>query len=755
MIQKVVRLRGVGTFEDVSDIASTELSKTVTIYGENGRGKSTFASVIRAAATGDSDAIAARRTFLSNREPEIHLRWSGENVRYTGDAWQAQPIGETLIFDATFINKNVFVGDRVEPTQRERLLEFALGVRGVSLKGRIDELTVEIADLTRQIGSAREELAPISASIPLEDFLQADPPSTLESEIEACTTQLSQALHADQIRARPRPVPVPVPSWNSGLRNVLSASVDDIDQAATELVQARIARYGTNAESWLKQGIGLQVDNECPLCSQEISTVSEVFAAYRGYFSEGYENLLRSIEAKRVEIGRALGLNVREQLVLALQAADTAIQSWGHDVHVGNVEVPSLEMARTVLDRYASACEFALAAKKSSPLQPASIDAELEEAEAEFRGFVTTLQQFNARLAQIGATIEAFLLSLGARGLSEIQSELARLEALGRKRDATVNDLCSLYNRLQTTKAQKVREKASLRDQLEEYAQETLNTYADSINSLLSEFGATARIEGLQPTFRSGTPRTEYVLSVGSRPVTLSSEGNVDAEFSHALSEGDKRSLALAFFLAKATESESIGTTVVVIDDPMNSLDMHRRRKTISHLKRLSSMCGQMVLLSHDAYFVRDFQREFGDQELTSLSMQRRGVGSAITHVDIEAECLEEHVRVYKTLCEFQYGSYTGTLDGVTQAIRKYLEHCLRSRFPIELIHRNTLGKMVQAIRECPANSPLQSAKASLAILSDTNDFTSPYAHLGEPSAPLMDPEVLRYVESALTFGRG
>jgi len=754
VIQKVVRLNGLGTFDTLSDRA-IELSKMVTIYAENGRGKSTLAAIIRAATVDDTNAIASRRTFLSDREPDIHFRWSDGDVRFSDGEWRSTIEVETLVFDSDFINKNVFVGDRVEPTQRERLLEFALGAHGVDLKRQIDNLTGEISDLSRTINSSKQELTQVARPMPLEEFLRTEPPPTLDSEIEVAKTRLSQASRAEEIRARPLPVAVSSPMWEGDLANVLAASVDTIDDIAADLVQARIARYGEGAESWLQLGMEFVDGDDCPLCSQSVSSVTDLFAAYRGYFGAEYKALLASIEETRRDLVRSMGPLARERFVMDLQAATNALQQWSNDVPQARVVAPDVRESGAVLARYESACVAALSEKLRMPLEPLVPSDEVVAAESSLAELVSRLAEFNLEVVRANAAIESFLQALGASSVSEAEAELERLRALSRRREAEVVLLCETLENLQTEKTAKDSSKNRLRHELEAYAQETLATYANRINTLLEEFGATVRIRNVQPAFRRGTPRTEYVLSVGDQPVSLNSENGLDAQFSYALSEGDKRSLALAFFLARASESATIDNTVVVIDDPVNSLDMHRRRKTIARLKQMASDCGQMILLSHDAFFVRDFQRQLGSHDVSSLSIVRRGAGSNLIPIDIEVECLEEHVRIYSALCAFAEGVFTGDRRDVPNSIRKYLEHCLRSRFPTELAHRNSLGKMIEAIRESSENSPLRAATVMTDYLSEVNDFTSPFSHLTDDFMPPSDEELLRYVRSALMFGRG
>lgn len=56
----------------------------------------------------------------------------------------------------------------------------------------------------------------------------------------------------------------------------------------------------------------------------------------------------------------------------------------------------------------------------------------------------------------------------------------------------------------------------------------------------------------------------------------------------HTLSEGEKNSLALSFFLAKIAKKNELEQSIVVFDDPMSSLDYHRRSVTLNQLSSVA-----------------------------------------------------------------------------------------------------------------------------------------------------------------------
>ena len=64
-IERLRLLRNIGQFDSVNDGAQTPLAKLSLIYAENGRGKTTIATILRSLGTGDVALIEERRRLGS------------------------------------------------------------------------------------------------------------------------------------------------------------------------------------------------------------------------------------------------------------------------------------------------------------------------------------------------------------------------------------------------------------------------------------------------------------------------------------------------------------------------------------------------------------------------------------------------------------------------------------------------------------------------------------------------------------------
>lgn len=68
--------------------------------------------------------------------------------------------------------------------------------------------------------------------------------------------------------------------------------------------------------------------------------------------------------------------------------------------------------------------------------------------------------------------------------------------------------------------------------------------------------------------------------------------------FRTVLSAGDHNTLALAFFFATLDQDPNLANKIVVIDDPVSSLDEHRTLTTVQEIRNLVGRSVQIIILS-------------------------------------------------------------------------------------------------------------------------------------------------------------
>jgi wobble nucleotide-excising tRNase len=227
------------------------------------------------------------------------------------------------------------------------------------------------------------------------------------------------------------------------------------------------------------------------------------------------------------------------------------------------------------------------------------------------------------------------------------------------------------------------------------------------------------------------------------------------------LSEGDKRTLAFAFFLAKTHLEPSLNKKIIIVDDPMSSLDQSRQLATQIALKKLASMGKQLVVLSHDPRFLQDFidNSYFNPNEVTSFELQRcHNDYSTLKECNLEELIQSGYKKNFKIVSNYVSDGQCEDKYAVVRAIRPLIEANLRYRLQSSLQNADNLGKMIGFIRDSQPSTLLYKAKPTLPQLTEINIYTTRYSHGTDNDGalpPIIDAELKQYATLALNLIHG
>ncbi len=157
------------------------------------------------------------------------------------------------------------------------------------------------------------------------------------------------------------------------------------------------------------------------------------------------------------------------------------------------------------------------------------------------------IDAYNAAVAQINRRITDFKQTLAESTPAALEASIATLEDWHRP---SIYGGCPSNHCVSSGQGQKEqleREKKNVRAALDARLPELLSVYASKINQFLRDFGAAFSIKELQQSMQGGTMRASYVLQLRGKKVALGRRTDSDPGFHSVLSEGDKRTLALAF----------------------------------------------------------------------------------------------------------------------------------------------------------------------------------------------------------------
>jgi wobble nucleotide-excising tRNase len=392
--------------------------------------------------------------------------------------------------------------------------------------------------------------------------------------------------------------------------------------------------------------------------------------------------------------------------------------------------------------------------KQAAPAESFGSKSERDTAVGLWAQFVSPLQATNTAIGAAVLLISNYKTQLSGDSVSQLQQQIQILQATKRRYDPQVVALFAQLAVAKKDAKDAETAKKSAREALEKLMVAILAKYQTAINTLLKKFGASFSIKGMNANFRGSAPRTEYGLLLRGKDVAL--EGGPPS-FATTLSDGDKRTLAFAFFVASTLDDPKLGQRIVVIDDPMCSLDMTRRQHTRMVLKHIRAKAEQVIILAHDAYFIRDLRDAFLKEDKSSpISIfQMVGASNGYTDfaaIDIDKECESVYAQHHRSLNQYANGA-SNDHKAVSKAIRPMLEGYLHRRFPGLLPKVLLFGQVVILIRDATVQSPLRHAQNLVNELNEINDYAGQFHHDTNPDADstVVTPSELKtYVERAL-----
>src|SRR5665213_672680 len=753
MLERIELIQGVGLFHDANG-KPYRYHKATMIYADNGRGKSTLASVLSSVSSADAPRMNSWKTVDGTLPVRAVLQFgNGHKVTFQNNAWtEARP--ELLVFDSHFVEQNVHSGGVVNTTHRKNLLDFALGESALAARTDVQNATEEAAKVGELILSYTGQLSGYHTGFTLKEFEELPELADIDNLIVECHRRIDDATNAATIQAKPIPMFLTEPLLDiDALFSGLALSLADVHTDAERVVKEHAAKLEkSDAERWLSEGQRFSNGDNCPYCDQDIK-VNDLVSAYQTHFNVAYNELKNTVAKLVDKFTKCTSNEVLANLEQSVNLAVAHASAWDEHVRTAPITFDK-DAASAALSSVREIVVNLLGQKADRPADATGSKEQKESCATVWRAFLVPVRETYANIGAAAGLIRAYKAQITTESLPALRRNLQILEATKRRYEPVVVSMFAnlAAARLEATRANTAKQNA--RDALDTQMELTLSKYQDSINAILLKFGAAFSIRGLGGNFRGSAPRSEYGLLLRGKTIPL--EGGPPS-FATALSEGDKRTLAFAFFIACALADTNLSTRIVVIDDPMCSLDVNRRKQTQVLLGKIHRQAEQLILLAHAAYFLRDLRDAILKEDRTAAISFCRLVAvqneyTSFAQLDLDEECESSYVKHHRTLNEF--GSCSGGDSAVvSKAIRPMLEGYLHRRFP-GLVPKNMLfGQVVGSIKDAIHPSPLCHAINLIEELNEINDYAGQFHHEtdGDANSASVNPSELRsYVRRAL-----
>jgi wobble nucleotide-excising tRNase len=745
MLRKIIAIKNVGRFRNSAAAGNPQLAKHTLIAGANGYGKTTICAVLRSLQTGDASHILGRKTLGTDDIPTVDLLLDTGPVRFDGTSWNSTRPA-TAIFDGVFVAENVHSGDVVENDHKRNLYRVIIGDDGVKLATEDARLAAESRGKTGDITTAGKAIQPhIPAGMKLADFLALPVEAGIEAQIMEHERNVEAVRQAGAIRDRSALAEYAIPAIPAGFADLLSRTIDDIAQDAERSLTEHLAAHGmtSGGGNWLAVGIDHAGDT-CPFCGQDIQGLP-LLAAFRAVFSASFKALAADIAAMKARISDAFGEAALSRLATADQQNAAAIEFWSKYCTFAEDSCALPADAISAVRTMGAAALALLDRKAAAPLEPIDIDSDFETARAAYDQADAAVLTVNGAIRAANALIADKKAASGSADIKAAEAELAKRRAVKTRHGVDVAALCTAYSAHVTEKEGIDECKEAVRKDLDAHTATVVAPYELRINHYLNAFNAGFRIAQTRHAYPSGIATSSYQLVINEIAVDVG-DGKTPADepsFKNTLSAGDRTTLALAFFLAHLERDPAKATKVVVFDDPFSSQDAFRRRQTVHEIARVAGSCAQVIVLSHDATFLKQVWDKAPPADRVAVTIaDHRALGSKIVPVDLEKACQGRTATDLDDLQTFVTTGAGAHLD-IIRKMRVVLETYCRTTYPSSFSSTDWLGEIVGKIREGGDEHP---AGALYDEMDQINSYTSQYHHgedVKDATPDHIDPEEL------------
>lgn len=665
---------------------------------------------------------------------------------------------DITVFDDVFVDENVCSGLAVASEHRQRLHELILGAQGVTLNRILQQCIDRIEHHNRAIRQKADAIPAVArGNLNVDQFCDLPQRDDIDQAIQEAERNLAAVREQEPIRNAAPFEAIALPLFDAAaVDELLQRNVADLDAAAAERVRQHLIGIGQGGEAWVAEGVRLVTPTSpaCPFCAQDLGA-SPLFTHYRAYFSAAYAELRRAVTEALLSINRLHGGEVTSAFERAIRVAGERRQFWSRFCDIPEVAIDTAEVGRA-WRAAREAVAAALQAKQAAPLDRLELSDEARAAITSYEAQRQAITELSQRLQTANATIRTVKEQAAAGNAATIAGDVSRLKAMKARHSPEIVPLCADYLSEKTAKAETERQRDQTREQLDQYRQSVFPAYQTAVNLYLQRFNAGFRLDSVAPANTRGGPACNYSVVINNTPVAIGTGTTTDGtpSFRSTLSSGDRNTLALAFFFACLDRDPAAASRVVVIDDPITSLDDHRSLTTVQEIRRSLDRVSQIIVLSHSKPFLCRLWEGAPTTVRSALDVARDGTGSTVQTWDVTQDCITEHDRRHALLRDYTLA--TGTNGrGVARAIRPTVEAFLRVACPEHFPPGMLLGPF-RNLCDQRVDTPQQILdRAATDELRDITEYANRFHHdtnAAWETEVINDTELLGFVRRTLAF---
>ncbi|MBU4247957.1 MAG: AAA family ATPase [Verrucomicrobia bacterium] len=687
MITKCKRLKNVGKFYDFSAQANAlDWHKNTFVFAPNAYGKSTLVNVLRSLRENDPKLIRARKTLGALAAPEAVIVIDEANHYFNGTRWD-RPFPSIQIFDVPFIHANILAHE-IGHEHKKNIHRIIIGAQGIKLAEELAALKTKEKSKSQEVANFASQFNRGGFTFSMDAFL-AIPPAE-EAAVGARIQKLEQDIKSKESEAVVQRLGLPrqiaAPSFDLSTAKALAAKkLAAAHEAAEKQVLAHIERNfmdKTQARPFIRQGLDL-VQADCPFCGQDLKKAADLLKAYREFFDEAFRAYQQGVAQQVAALAKWNLDNDLTALGSTHNANLATLRQW--EPYLGPIILPdaaaTVEKCRAVLAELKGKVQSEMEKKQKDP----NADADRSQFNAlttELGELKTAVEAYNTVVTAFTEKAKRYVANLPKSDVASIRAALAKEQQIKTRFAPEWKKWATDYPPAKKDADDFLNQKNVKQKELEDYSKTIFDTYQKRINEILFGLRADYKITGLVSRVdnKANEAYSDFSFLILDREVPLSVRQDDAPCFKNTLSEGDKSTLAFAFFVASLEREPDLDKQIVIFDDPLSSLDENRRLGTVGWLADLSPRLNQFCVFTHKKDFLRMLFDHIREKVVLQIKSDKTN-GSRIEPFDVEEDRKAEIARLFDDMGRYINEDYGPTPEDMQGKIRKVFEIILKTKY--------------------------------------------------------------------------
>lgn len=655
-ILKIEKIEDFRIYKDFSAPSSGNFKRYNLMYGWNGSGKTTFSDFFRCLEKG-----AINTSFK--------LKTSSGTV--TESNYDTQ-LAKLKVFNRNYILATVpenpdsiepiyYIGEGAED-KAERLKIVQAKFKGnkqrvkdnLALIGKhdksLDEFKSKIAKSIKDLLTANDSAYNTYSRTHLTTTLNSISPTYTSYILNENEYQCLNKKQKEQIRD--------IISWEAPHKTDILKLHEHLNEIIMEKpTNIVIEKLKGNIElsQWVEQGYNYHKHrNEavCQFCGNILD--GNFYQTLESHFDDSFNQLNSKIKKAKDLISQ------RYTLLRAVNIPDKALLYNELQESYEKLVVSFTDMK----DQYSTFCETAIDILDSKQANLNSTDAlikmdELKAIEVDF----DAIDKIEAIIKNHNATTETFTKTIASARKKIEQSIVAKSVPDFKKRILEIENLKNINKVLLDENLELEKEEVTLKTQVYNHGK-----FAEYLSSDINNFFG----------------RNDIKFTAMENGYKITRNGNI----AENLSEGERNAIALIYFLRSLQENEfDLENSIIVIDDPISSLDSNVFYSAFGYIRKYCNNAGQLFILTHRFQFFKELLHWFKHLDKAYFNFKRSVNSAAIEPADkLLVEFQSEYHFIFKKIYQFVESPPLDTTEFflMPNIGRRLLESFLAFKIPTE-----------------------------------------------------------------------